>query len=240
MEKILSDLRQMRLPGMAQTWQHLMETRQVSSLNAPDCMRLVIQGELDMRKANRNSRLLRSARFRYQVSVDELAYDATRGLDRPLVTQLCGGEYLRRGIPVIITEATDKGKSWLASALGIHACVSGFKTRYWSILKLMEDLAMARAERQTKKFFERIAAYDLVIIDDFGIKKLNNEQILDLMEIIEDRHGRKSIMIVSQIPVSDWYDCLETNTTAADAILDRMVHSAIRFELKGESLRKNH
>ncbi len=240
MEKILSDLRQMRLPGMALTGQHLMETRLVSSLNAPDCMLLVIQGVLDMRKANRNSRLLRSALFRYQVSVDELAYDATRGLDRPLVTQLCGGEYLRRGIPVIITGATGTGKSWLASALGNHACVSGFKTRYWSILKLMEDLAMARAERQTKKFFERIAAYDLVIIDDFGIKKLNNEQILDLMEIIEDRHGRKSIMIVSQIPVSDWYDCLETNTTAADAILDRMVHSAIRFELKGESLRKNH
>lgn len=240
MEKILSDLRQMRLPGMAQTWQNLMETRQVSSLNAPDCMRLVIQGELDMRKANRNGRLLRGARFRYQVSVDELAYDAARGLDRPLVTQLCGGEYLRRGIPVIITGATGTGKSWLASALGNHACVAGFKTRYWSILKLMEDLAIARAERQTKKFFERIAAYDLVIIDDFGIKKLNNEQILDLMEIIEDRHGRKSIMIVSQIPVSDWYDCLETNTTAADAILDRMVHSAIRFELKGESLRKNH
>ena len=240
MEKILSDLRQMRLPGMAQTWRNLMETRQVSSLNAADCMRLVIQGELDMRKANRNSRLLRNARFRYQVSVDELAYDSSRGLDRSIVTQLCGGEYIRRGIPVIITGATGTGKSWLASALGSHACVSGFKTRYWSVLKLMEDLAMARAERQTRKLFERIAGYDLVIIDDFGIKKLNNEQILDLMEIIEDRHGRKATVVVSQIPVADWYDCLETNTTAADAILDRMVHSAIRFELKGESLRKNH
>ena len=121
-----------------------------------------------------------------------------------------------------------------------HACVSGFKTRYWSILKLMEDLAMAKVERQEKKLFEKIASYDLLIIDDFGIKKFNNEQILDLMEIIEDRHGRKATVIASQIPVSDWYDCLETNTTAADAILDRMVHSAIRFELKGDSLRKNH
>lgn len=240
MEKILSELKQMRLPGMAQTWVNMMETRQVSSLNVIDGMRLLLQGEHDMRRANRNTRLIRNARFRYQVSVDELAYDSSRGLDKAYVTQLCAGEYIRRGIPVIITGATGTGKSWLASALGHHACVSGFKTRYWSILKLLEDLAMARMERQTKKLFATIAAYDLIIIDDFGIKKLNNDQILDLMEIIEDRHGRKATIIVSQVPVVDWYDCLETNTTAADAILDRMVHAAIRFELKGESLRKNH
>lgn len=240
MEKILSELKQMRLPGMAQTWLNMMETRQVSSLSVIDGMRLLLQGEHDMRRANRNTRLLRNARFRYQVSVDELAYDPCRGLDQAYVMQLCAGEYIRRGIPVIITGATGTGKSWLASALGHHACVSGFKTRYWSILKLMEDLAMARVERQSKKLFEKIASYDLIIIDDFGIKKLNNEQILDLMEIIEDRHGRKATIIASQIPVVDWYDCLETNTTAADAILDRMVHAAIRFELKGDSLRKNH
>lgn len=240
MEKILSELKQMRLPGMAQTWVNMMETRQVSSLNVIDGMRLLLQGEHDMRRANRNTRLIRNARFRYQVSVDELAYDSSRGLDKAYVTQLCAGEYIRRGIPVIITGATGTGKSWLASALGHHACVSGFKTRYWSILKLLEDLAMARMERQTKKLFATIAAYDLIIIDDFGIKKLINDQILDLMEIIEDRHGRKATIIVSQVPVVDWYDCLETNTTAADAILDRMVHAAIRFELKGDSLRKNH
>lgn len=240
MEKILSELKLMRLPGMAQTWLNMMETRQVSSLNVIDGMHLLLQGEHDMRRANRNARLIKNARFRYQVSVDELAYDSSRGLDQAYVTQLCAGEYIRRGIPVIITGATGTGKSWLASALGHHACVSGFKTRYWSILKLLEDLAMARAERQSKKLFATIAAYDLIIIDDFGIKKLNNDQILDLMEIIEDRHGRKATIIVSQVPVVDWYDCLETNTTAADAILDRMVHAAIRFELKGESLRKNH
>lgn len=240
MEKILSELKQMRLPGMAQTWVNMMETRQVSSLNVIDGMRLLLQGEHDMRRANRNARLIKNASFRYQVSVDELAYDSSRGLDQAYVTQLCAGEYIRRGIPVIITGATGTGKSWLASALGHHACVSGFRTRYWSILKLLEDLAMARVERQSKKLFATIAACDLIIIDDFGIKKLNNDQILDLMEIIEDRHGRKATIIVSQVPVVDWYDCLETNTTAADAILDRMVHAAIRFELKGESLRKNH
>jgi DNA replication protein DnaC len=141
---------------------------------------------------------------------------------------------------VIITGATGTGKSWLASALGNHACISGFKTRYWSILKLMEELTMARVEKRLKHTFDKTASYDLLIIDDFGIKKLNNEQILYLMEITEDRHGRKATIIVSQIPVSDWYDCLETNTTAADAIIDRLIHSAIRFELKGDSLSKNH
>lgn len=240
MEKVLSELKQMRLPGMASTWQNLMETRQATSLNLLDGMRLLMQGEHDQRLANRNARLLKNARFRYNVSVSELAYDSSRGLDKAFVTQLCAGEYIRRGIPVIITGATGTGKSWLASALGNQACISGFKTRYWSILKLMEDIALARAERQVKKLFERIASLDLMIIDDFGIKKLTGEQVLDLMEIIEDRHGRKSTIIVSQVPVADWYDCLETNTTAADAILDRLVHSAIRFELGGDSLRKNH
>lgn len=239
MEKVLSELRQMRLPGMAATWQNLMETRQAASLGILDGMRLLLQGEHDQRIANRNARLLKNARFRYNVSVDELAYDSSRGLDKALVTQLCVGEYIRRGLPVIITGATGTGKSWLASALGHQACLCGFKTRYWSVLKLMEDIALARAERQIKKCFQRIAALDLMLIDDFGIKKLNNEQVLDLMEIIEDRHGRKSTVIVSQVPVSDWYDCLETNTTAADAILDRLVHHAIRFELGGDSLRKN-
>lgn len=240
MEKVLSELKEMRLPGMAATWQNLMETRQAASLNILDGMRLLLQGEHDQRLANRNARLLKNARFRYNVSVGELAYDSARGLDKAFVTQLCAGKYIRRGLPVIITGATGTGKSWLASALGHQACLCGFKTRYWSILKLMEDIALARAERQVKKFFERIAALDLMLVDDFGIKKLNNEQVLDLMEIIEDRHGRKSTVIVSQVPVSDWYDCLDTNTTAADAILDRLVHAAIRFELGGESLRKNH
>lgn len=240
MEKVLSQLKEMRLPGMAQTWQRLMESRQATSLGFLDGVRLLVQGERDMRRANRNARLLHNARFRYDVSLDELAYDSARGLDKAFVTQLSAGEYIRRGLSVIITGATGTGKSWLASALGNHACVSGFKTRYWSILKLMEELSMARLEHRLQNAFEKIAACDLLIIDDFGIKKLNNEQILDLMEIIEDRHGRKSTIIVSQIPVSDWYDCLETNTTAADAILDRTIHSAIRFELKGDSMRKNH
>ena len=240
MEKILSQLKEMRLPGMAQTWQNLMESRQASSLGITDGLRLLVQGETDMRRANRNARLLRNAHFRYDVSVDELAYNSARGLDKSFVIQLCSGEYIRRGIPVIITGATGTGKSWLASALGNHACISGFKTRYWSVLKLMEELTMARVEQRLSRTFEKLASYDVLIIDDFGVKKLNNEQILDLMEMIEDRHGRKATIIVSQVPVSDWYDCLETNTTAADAILDRLIHSAIRFELKGDSLRKNH
>lgn len=239
MEKILSDLRQMRLPGMAQTWQNLMETHKTGSLNILDGMRILLQGEHDMRRANRNARLIKNARFRYNVTIDDLVCESVRGLDPATLTQLCAGEYIRRGIPVLITGATGTGKSWLASALGHHACLSGFKTRYWSILKLLEDVAMARAERRLKAFFEKTASFEVLIIDDFGIKKLNNDQILDLMEIIEDRHGKKATIIASQIPVCDWYDCLETNTTAADAILDRMVHAAIRFELKGESLRKN-
>lgn len=239
MEKILSELRAMRLPGMAQTWQNLMEAHRTASVSLADGMRLLIQGENDMRQSNRTQRLIKNARFRYTVTLGDIAADSARGIEQSLLDELSTCDYITRGYPVIITGATGTGKSWLATALGHHACLCGYKTRYYNVMKLFEELTMARVESRLPRMFEKLAQTDLLILDDFGIKKLNGEQVLDLMEIIEDRHGKHATIIASQVPVADWYDCLETNTTAADAILDRIIHTATRFELKGESLRKN-
>ncbi|EGN56582.1 hypothetical protein PRBRB14_09960 [Hallella multisaccharivorax DSM 17128] len=129
------------------------------------------------------------------------------------------------------------GKSWLGTALGYQACLNGYKVLYFNVMKLFEETALARISSSLHKFFARLAQADLLIIDDFGVKVLDGQQLLDLMEIIEDRHGRKAIYIISQLPVADWYGVLTGNTTAADAILDRIVHSGVRFELKGSSLR---
>lgn len=240
MEQILNDLRAMRLPGMAKTWQGLMEAHKTGSLSLTDGMRMLVQGEKDMRQSNRTQRLIKNARFRYVVTLSEIAADPARGIDQSLLDELATCNYITNGYSVIITGPTGTGKSWLATALGHHACLCGYKVRYYNMLKLLEELKMARIESRLSRLFERLAQYDLLVLDDFGIKKLSGEQVLDLMEVIEDRHARKATIFASQLPVANWYETLETNTTAADAILDRIIHSAIRFELKGDSLRKKH
>ena len=124
------------------------------------------------------------------------------------------------------------------AALGHQACMLGFKVRYFHVFKLFEEITNNRIEGTLSKFFKKLADTDLLIIDDFGIRSLDKQQMLDFMELMEDRHGMKSTIIVSQLPVANWYDMMKVNSTAADAILDRIVHTAQRFELKGDSLRK--
>ena len=240
MEKILSELKAMRLPGMAETWQHLMESHKTSSMSLADGIRMLIQGENDMRQSNRTSRLIKNARFRYIVTLGDIAIDSSRGIEQSALNEVSTCDYIKQGYPVIIIGPTGTGKSWLASALGHHACLCGYKVRYYNVMKLFEELTMARIESRLPRFFERLSQYDLLILDDFAIKKLSAEQVLDLMEIIEDRHSKKSTIFASQVPVANWNETLETNTTAADAILDRIIHTATRFQLGGDSLRKKH
>ena len=193
---------------------------------------MMIQAELDNRTMSRNAKLLKKAHFRYQASIDQVIFDSSRGVDKQKVLNLASCDYIKYGTPIIMTGAAGTGKSWLASALGHQACMN------FNLYRLFEEIALARVSGTLHRFFTKLAQTDLLIVDDFGIKVLDGQQLLDFMEIIEDRHGQKSTIIVSQLPVSNWYDVLKKNTTAADAILDRIVHTAVRFDLKGESMRK--
>ena len=240
MDELENTLRKLKMPGMAAYWATLEETRKTDSFSLRDGLQLLIQAELDNRRQSRNSRLIKNARFRYSASLEEVIYDEKRGLDKAQLVNMATCDYIKQGVPVLITGAAGTGKSWLGTALGYQACVKGIKTSYYNMMKLFEELALARISCTQHKFFNKLAQTDLLILDDFGIRSLDGQQLLDLMEIIEDRHGKKSTIIISQLPVSNWYDVLQGNTTAADAILDRLVHTAIRFELKGESLRKNN
>ena len=238
MDETATIFKRLRLPGMEQCWQSLIETRRVDGMCLRDGLQLLLQAESEQRKENRNARLLKQAGFRYQATIMETRFDASRGLDKSRVMELATCAYIRRGIPVIITGAAGTGKSWLATALGHQACMLGFKVRYYNVLKLFEQVTMARIEGTLTRFFGGMADTDLLIIDDFGIRSLDKQQMLDFLEMMEDRHARKSTIIASQLPVANWYDMMKSNSTAADAILDRIVHTAQRFELKGESLRK--
>ena len=238
MDEITTFTKELRLPGMENCWRSLIETRRVDGMSLRDGLQLLLSAESEQRKENRNARLLKTANFRYQATIMETQFDVSRGLDKNRVMELATCAYIKGGIPIIITGPAGTGKSWLATALGHQACMLGFKVRYYNIFKLFEQIAMARMEGTLTKFFNRIADTDLLIIDDFGVRSLDKQQMLDFLELMEDRHAMKSTIIVSQLPVANWYDMMKSNSTAADAILDRIVHTAQRFELKGSSLRK--
>ena len=238
MEEIKFQLSSLHLSGMARQWQTLEETRRTGELSLADGMALLLQAEADHRHENRYRRLLKNAAFRYQASMEEVHADPVRGIDKMLLSRLSTGDYIRKGETILITGASGCGKSFLASALGHQACRQGYTVEYHNMQKLLVKLKLARMDGSIIKLFDRMAKTDLIIIDDFGLTALQGQQQTDFLEIIEDRHAKRSTIIASQLPVASWFDVIG-EAIIADAILDRIVHASHRFELKGESLRKN-
>lgn len=239
MIQIESQLSRLRLHGMGRSWQALLDTRKQNELTLIEGLELLLQAEEQERNNNRFERLRKNARFRYQASIEELKLDASRGIDKGLIMTLATGDYLAKGEAVLITGATGCGKSFLASSLGHQACAQGYKVAYYNFQKLLLKTKMARKEGTIYKFFETTSKTDLLIIDDFGLSHLDQQQQMDLMEMIEDRHGKSSTIIASQLPVESWYDVMGAEPTIADAIMDRLVHTSYRIDLRGENLRKN-
>jgi DNA replication protein DnaC len=235
--KIEQKMNHLRLRGMSSTWQAIRETRRHHELTLSEGLEVLLQAESQDRENRRFERLKKSAKFRYSASVEELRFDAARGLNKELITTLATGEYISKGESVIITGATGCGKSFIASALGHQACSQGYKVMYFNLQKLLIKTKMSRVEGTIYKLMQNIAKANLLILDDFGLMHLEGQQQLDLMEIIEDRHSKASTIIASQLPVAGWFDVI-SEATIADAILDRLVHTSYRIELEGDSLRK--
>lgn len=238
MQTIESQLSELRLSGMKKSWQSIVDTRRQHDLNLVEGIEMLLDAELIERGNRRTSRLTKNAAFRYQATIEQIRYDASRGLDKSLITSLATGNFISEGSSVIITGATGCGKSYLASALGHQACMLGYKVAYYNVQKLMMKTRMARIDGSIYKFFDRTSKTDLLILDDFGLTHLEKQQQLDFMELIEDRHGSKATILASQLPLASWFDIIGEETIA-DAILDRLVHTSYKIELKGDSLRKN-
>jgi len=237
MNQIELQLQHLRLHGMHKTFTALQETRQLGQLSFNEGLELLLQAEAEERDHRRFKRLKQNAAFRYQASIEELRMDPQRGIDKQLLLQLSPGDYIQKGESVLITGATGCGKSFLASALGHQACVQGYKVAYFNVQKLLVKTKLSRLDGTLFKFFEKLAKTDLLILDDFGLTHLDKQQQIDLMEMIEVRHGKKATIIASQLPVGSWYEVIGEQTIA-DAILDRLVHTSYRIEIKGDSMRK--
>ena len=237
-DQLQLQMNRLKLSGMARSWQALNETRRTHELSLVEGMEILLQAEQQQRINRRFERLHKNARFRYQASLEELIYDPSRGLDKSLIASLATGEYLEKGDSILVSGCAGTGKSFLVSALGAQACAQGYSVAYFNMQKLMVRTRMARIEGTILKFFEKLEKTGLLILDDFGLTHLDPQQQLDLMEIIEDRHAKTSTIIASQLPVESWYDVIGQEPTISDAILDRIVHTAFRITLQGDSLRK--
>ncbi|TXK21998.1 AAA family ATPase, partial [Pontibacter qinzhouensis] len=189
------------------------------------------------REHQKTQRHIRAARFRYQASLEELDYSAGRSLDKNQVMRLADCSFIDRKENLLVTGPTGVGKSYLASAIGYQACHLGFKVRYFNMAKLFSWMTMSKADNSYLRELTRLEKTDLLIIDDFGLQPIDGSNRMMLMEVIEDRHGKHSTLIASQLPQEKWYELFD-ESTIADAILDRLTHNAHKIVLKGESMRK--
>ena len=233
----LDKLRKMKFFGMFHAFKTCLEAGQTTEYTADELLAHLIEAEWDDRQNRRIDRSIFYARFRYKASVENIHYHADRSIDRNQIMRLADCSFIGRYENLLITGSTGIGKSYVASAIGHQACIMGYRVLYASTPKLFAKLKMAKADGSYIKEIAKIERQQLLILDDFGIQPFDAQSRAALMEIIEDRHGKTSLIITSQLPVSKWYEVIGEKTIA-DAILDRIVHDEHRIELKGESMRK--
>lgn len=233
----LEKMRLLRLYGMYDAFKTNLETSIKESLTADQFVSLLVASEWDDRRNRSVERAIRIASFRYKASLEQIDYSIERGLDKNQVHRLAGLDFIKEHKDLFVTGSTGTGKSYLATALGYQACQNGYKVLYVNTAKLMGQLKLAKAKGTILAELKRIERIDLLILDDFGLQPFDPQSRIALLDIIEDRHQKRSTIVTSQIPVKEWYDVIGEKTIA-DAVLDRIVHHSLRVELFGESLRR--
>ena len=236
--QILTQLRELKLGGMASALQtQLEQIGTYESLPFVERLGLLLDQENLSRQQRKQERLIRQAAFKLRASVQEIDYQHPRNITPSKIAQLAQGDWINRAQNLLITGPCGSGKTYLACALGHNTCLLGYSVRYYRLSRLLLTLTQTKADGSYQKQLKQLAKVQLLIIDDWGLEPLKPAHRNDLMEIMDDRHGHTSTLMISQLPTDQWYTSIGDNTLA-DAILDRLMHNAHRLPLKGESMRK--
>jgi len=233
----LDKLHALKLTGMAAALADQSATPDITELTFEERLGLLVDREMTERDNRRMSSRLRRAKLRHNAILEDLDYRNSRGLDKGLVQSLAGCQWVKEHLNVLITGPTGVGKTWLACALAHKACREGYTAQYVRLTRLLRELTIAKGDGQYSKLLASLAKVDVLILDDWGLMKLSAENRRDLLEVLEDRHGRRSTIATSQLPIEEWHGIIG-DATLADAILDRLVHNAYKINLRGESMRK--
>ena len=232
----LDRLRALKLTGMAEALTEQLE-KPLPDLDFEERLGLLIDREWHLRENRKLSRRLSQAKLKHTACVEDIDFKHARGLNKSAIQDLARGQWIRQHFNLLITGPTGCGKTYIACALAQRACLNGFTARYCRLPRLWHELKVARANGSYAAWLTQTAKIDVLILDDWGITPPDEEQKRDLLEMLEDRYQRKSTIITSQLPTTHWHEHLN-DATLADAILDRLMHNAVRLEMSGESMRK--
>jgi len=236
-EITLTKMKQMKFYGMHGAFRTAIETGKTDDYTLDQFVSMIIDAEWDDRNNRKIERAIRNARFHYKASIENIIYEPARNIDRNKIIRLAECEFIEKTENILITGSTGVGKSYIATALGYQACIQGYRVMYFNMTKLFSKLKMAKADGSYLKELSKLERQHMIILDDFGLQPLDNQNRIALLEIIEDRHKKGSMVVTSQIPVKGWYEIIGEKTIA-DAILDRLIHQSHRIELSGESMRR--
>jgi DNA replication protein DnaC len=239
MHQTIEKMNQLRLHQMALIHHQRITENIHSDYSVDEYTALLVDQEWEERQSRKMNRLIQSARFKVHATMSDIDYKANRSLDRDMVSKLALLSFIKHRQNVILTGPAGVGKSYLAQALGHHACITQFSTLYQITSRFLAMLKFAKMDGTYLKHLTKLSKINLLILDDFGLQNLDIVEREILMDIVEDRHDQASTILASQIPISKWYEIIGEGTIA-DAILDRIVHSAHRINLTGESLRKKN